>query len=146
MLDHGDPRRPGARHLALNILLGRWRVDMTTHGEDGPVRSEKPLRAEKSQFGEGRYVHERVEGDFGGSRHEKLTLLGFNNTRSRYEYATADNHDAVLLLYVSRPDASEAGDVIDLYADYVSPGDAAPRGVLLAVRTRLEIISLTNTC
>jgi hypothetical protein len=47
----------------------------------------------------------------------------------------------VLLLYVSRPDASEAGDVIDLYADYVSPGDAAPRGVLLAVRTRLEIIS-----
>lgn len=135
-----EPLLPGPRHRALADLIGLWRLDMTIHGPDGSTRSKHPLQAEKTWFGDGRYVLERIEGEFGGGRHQKLTLLGFNNTRSRYEYVTADNHDAVLLLYTSRPDALKGERLIDLYADYVSPGDAAPRGVLLTVRTRLEIL------
>jgi hypothetical protein len=130
----------GPQHEALAPLIGDWSVEMTTHGPDGAQRSDAPLRAEKSYFADGRYVLERITGAFAGAPHEKLSLLGFNNSRSRYEYVTADNHDAVLLLYATLPGASSTPECIDLFSEYVSPGDAAARGVLLTVRTRIDIV------
>lgn len=134
-----QPPGPGHRHAALARLAGRWRVDMTTHGPDGPTNSVEPLTAAARMIGGGRYVEERIEGTFAGGRHEKLSVLGFNATRDRFELVTADDHDAVLLHFVSRPGEAGDDDRIDLFADYVSPGDAAPRGVLLTVRTQILV-------
>ena len=41
----------------------------------------------------------------------------------------------MLLLYAGRPEPTPDPFRIEVWADYVSPGDAAPRGVLFIVRT-----------
>lgn len=61
---------------------------MVTYGADGPIRSKSPLLANKDLFGDGRYIREEINGEFGGARHQKLTLLGFNNTRGRMSRRT----------------------------------------------------------
>jgi hypothetical protein len=135
-----DRMSDGRFPSSLAPLVGRWSVAMATHGPDGPVRADG-LTAEKRWFADGRYVQEVLAGAFAGAHHEKRTLLGLNPTRGRYEYVTADNHDAVLLLYTGRPGAAGDERRLDLWAEYVSPGDAAPRGVLLTVRTTLTVVS-----
>lgn len=134
-----DPALEVRASADFKASIGAWDVDMVTHRPDGALKSIAPLKSEKQFFGSERYVLERVEGMFGGAWHEKVTLLGFNASRGRYEYVTADNHNAVLLLYATLPGATGATECMDLFAEYVSPGDAAPRGVLLTVRTRIEV-------
>jgi hypothetical protein len=92
---------------------------------------------------DGRYIREEVRGSYAGKPHEKLTLLGFNNVRQRYEYMTADNNDAVILLYVSQPNAAlGSGSCIEAFADYVYAGDGPDvAGTLVTVRTVIEIES-----
>ena len=112
------------QRTVLNRLVGRWRVAMTTWAADGAATHGDGLRAEAVLIGEGRYVREELSGDFGGARHEKLALLGWNATRERFEYAAADNHDGVILLYVTAPGAPGGEDGIHLFADYAAPDES----------------------
>jgi hypothetical protein len=122
----------------LALLIGHWSIEMTTHSSTDSLHSTS-ITATKNWFADGRYVEESVIGEFADARHQKRTLLGFNPTRGRYEYVTADNHDTVLLLYTGSPQAPRDTQRINLWTDYVSPGDAAPQGVLLTVRTTFQI-------
>lgn len=134
---------PGERHRALSPLIGAWRVAMATHGADGRTTRSEEIRARKDWFGDGRYVREEVSGTFAGVPHAKLTLLGFNNLRHRYEYVTADNYDAVLLLHTSAAGV-EPGDPgrIEVFAEYVEAGEGEQAsGTLILIRTVIEIVS-----
>ena len=135
--------KPGERHAALAPLIGRWAVAMTTHAPDGSSTRSDDVRAVKTWFGDGRYVREDVDGTFGGIRHEKLTILGFNNIRERYEYTTADNHDAVVTFYITAPGADIANRRrIEVFTDYVDAGQGEDAtGALVVIRTLIEIVS-----
>ena len=102
-------------HAAFRPLIGSWRITMTTHPVGGEPITSDAVRADKSWFGAGRYVREEVSGSFGAKPHNKVTVLGFNPTRERYEYVTADDHDAVILLSTSRPGEAGDGREIDLF-------------------------------
>ena len=123
----------------LDCLVGCWRVAMTTWAADGAATHGDDLRAEGVLIGDGRYVREELSGDFGGARHEKLALLGWNATRERFEYATADNHDGVVLLYVTSPGAPGGEDGIELFADYAAPDESGAGGGARFVTIRTVI-------
>ena len=132
-----------AEHLTFAPLIGDWAVAMSTRSPDGTVTSSDRVRADKRWFG-GFYVRETLSGTFGGKPHDKLTMLGFNRTRERYEYVTADNHDAVILLYASRPDASGDGRRFDVFTEYLMPNERGAGARLVEVRTTLEIVDETR--
>jgi hypothetical protein len=131
---------PGERHRALQPTIGDWRVSMSTTTARGEATRSDDIRSRKRWIGDGRYVREEVEGTFRGRSHSKLTLLGFNNIRGRYEYVTADNYDAAILLYVSSPGDPGDGRRIEMFSDYVYAGDGPePTGTLVTIRTVIEI-------
>ena len=120
-----DFARSGQYSPLLEQLIGRWNVAMTTTTEHSEPTRATGLVAVKSWFADGRYVREDIQGMFGGGKHEKLTLLGFNATRHRYEYMTADNHDGVILLYVSSPGDRSDQATLTLFTEYAMPGEEA---------------------
>ena len=136
-------RQPTDRHSAFAPLIGNWSVEMTTRDAEGNVTSSSnSIHAEKRFIGDGRYVREDISGEIGGGQHEKLSILGFNNIRSRYEYSTADNFDAVILLYTSAPGSDLDPCRIETFAKYVYAGDEqSPVGTLVTIRTVIEIES-----
>ena len=122
----------------LRLLEGDWRLTMSVWSEDGQLTRSDGLRARKRLIADGRYLREEIEGAFAGGPHEKLTVLGYNATRGRFEYVTADNHDAVLLLYLSAAGVRADATSVELWAEYAAPreGDGAD-----FVLIRTEIIS-----
>lgn len=114
---------------------------MTTWAEDGTSTKSGAVRADAGVIAEGRYLREELAGDFGGVRHEKLSLLGWNATRARYEYVTADNHDGVLLLYATLPGQAGSENGVELFADYAAPDESgAGRGAtFVTIRTVLAL-------
>ena len=134
--------RPGARHEALQLLVGRWQIAMATHTGTEPDRVTRSdaIYSDKSWFGGGRYIREEVRGDFAGREHTKTTILGYNNVRERYEYVTADNYDAAVLFYCSLPGQAGSGWPITLFAEYVYAGDGPePSGSLVTIRTTIDV-------
>ena len=131
---------PGPRHQALAPLMGRWHVEMTTRTAGGAATTSADVTATKEWYGGGRYVREEVSGTFAGKPHNKLTVLGYNAVRRRYEYVTADDHDAAILLYATLPGAEGDGRSITLFADYVYAGDGPEvAGSLVTIRTVIGI-------
>lgn len=102
---------------------------MTTHDLGGAITRSDEIGSIKSCFGDGRYVREEIAGPFGGKQHEKMTVLGYNETRARFEFFPADNHDGVLLLYTGEPGADAGTREIVMSAEYAAPdetGEARP--------------------
>ena len=127
---------------ALDLLVGSWQVTMTIMSAGGESTCADGLRANKAWVADGRYVSEEIEGDFGSERHKKRTLLGYNRTRDRFEYVTADNHDGVILFFVTPPAAAGDGREITLFADYAMPDEAGKNtATFVTIRTTLVIES-----
>ena len=114
---------------------------MTTWDEAGLATRAEGLTSRVTLINGGRCAREEVAGIFAGACHEKLTLFGWNATRERFEYATADNHDAVILLYVTAP--GRPGDTrgMELLADYAAPDadDLARPATFVTIRTVLAV-------
>ena len=126
----------------LDLLVGSWQLTMATTSPDGVTTRADGLRATKTWFGDGRYVREEIEGQFGGERYKKMTLLGYNRTRDRFEYVTADNHDGVILYFVTAPSAAGDGYEITLFADYAMPDELKKdAAAFITIRTTLSIES-----
>ena len=123
----------------VGLLAGNWRASMITHGLDGPSVRSDDLRSVKRWIGDGRYMREEIAGPFGGKRHEKLTVLGFNDTRARFEFFTADNYDAVLLLYTSEAGAKPDAREIVMSVEYASPDKTGADGPATFVHMRTVI-------
>ena len=135
-------------HSAFAPLIGDWSVRMSVRSPDGTTTSSDQVHASKRWFGDGRYVREDLSGTFDGTPHEKLTVLGFNATRARYEYATADNHDAVVLLYLSQAGAYSDGAHDDrrfeLFSDYLMPDENGATPRLVTIRTLITVVDRTH--
>ena len=132
-------------HPIVASLAGSWRVAMTTTDRAGAQTRADGLTSRVTLIGEGRYAREELEGSFAGARHEKLTLFGWNATRERFEYATADNHDGVILLYVTAPSRSGGARGVELFADYAAPDkDDAAAASFVTVRTVLTLEDRDN--
>ena len=131
-------------HAAFRPLIGSWTITMTTHSADGERITSAAVRSDKRWFGAGRYVQEQIAGTFGGKPHDKVTVLGFNPTRARYEYVTADDHDAVIILSTSRPGEAGDGREINLFAEYLMPAESGGGAVLVTLRTHLSIPHATG--
>ena len=140
---HLEYRVAGERHRHFSLLVGEWSMSMTVWNSEGAVSAQTDdMSAKKALVHEGRYVREDVLGQFKTGPHEKTTMLGFNIIRERYEYMTADNFDAVILLYTSAPGAKLDNRRIEVFADYVYAGDdQQPSGTLFTIRTLIEIES-----
>ncbi|MEM9726301.1 MAG: DUF1579 family protein [Pseudomonadota bacterium] len=136
-------RKAGPRHESFAMLVGDWSMSMTVWDTEGTIVAQTTdMSASKRLVHEGRYVREDVIGRFETGPHEKTTMLGFNNIRNRYEYMTADNYDAVILLYTSAPGADLDDRRIEVFADYVYAGDEPkPSGTLVTIRTIIEVES-----
>ena len=124
---------------SFELLVGSWRVDMATHDPSGTVTRSGAIRSTKRLFGDGRYVREEIAGAFGGARHEKMTVLGYNQTRARFEFFTADNHDGVLLLYTGQAGAPADAREIIISADYAAPDATGAGGAANFVNVRTVI-------
>lgn len=123
-------------------MEGQWSLDMTTWSEEGQASWAPGLRSRKEVIADGRYLREQIEGPVSGGRHEKLTLLGYNLTRSRFEYFTADNYDGVMLLYVSAPGVEASSREVELLAEYAQPDNAGQGPArFVTIRTVLSVES-----
>lgn len=134
-------RHAAERHGKLKPMEGDWAVHMRVWDETGALSVETDLiKSVKTLVHDGRYLREDLSGPIGSGTHEKTSMLGFNNIRSRYEYMTADSYDAVILLYTTAPGARLDDRRIEVFADYMHAGnDDAPSGTLVTIRTIIEI-------
>jgi hypothetical protein len=113
--------QPSLYHQFLKPMIGEWHIRMTTwpDGHEPAITSDQ-VQASKTWINDGLHVREEVQGPFGQSQHRKLTILGYNNLRQRFEFVTADNSDSVIMTYYGQADLEQQN--LTLYGEYVFAG------------------------
>lgn len=121
-------------------MIGDWRVEMSVwqSGQE-PATCSDDLTARKVWINGNRHIREEVDGTLGGKEHAKLTILGYNNLRQRYEFVTADNSDTVIMTYYGQAD--ETGNTIILFGELVLAG-YGPQ--LIGSATKLRLVFTTE--
>lgn len=136
--------QPGFYHSLLDQMVGDWMVTMTIWSQNGEqLSSSTDIKASKTWINGDIHLREEVHGLISGKQHDKLTILGYNNLRQRYEFVTADNSDTVIMSYYGQ--ANEAEHTITLFGEFVFSGDGpAPTGELIVIRSVFQVESINQ--
>ncbi|HMN95530.1 MAG TPA: DUF1579 domain-containing protein [Phycisphaerales bacterium] len=82
---------PGPHHEWMAKFVGSWDVDVTHWMAPGaPPSSSKAIAVAEMRFG-GRFLVERVRGDFGGAPFEGEGVLGYDNVLGHFVMTWLDN-------------------------------------------------------
>lgn len=114
------------QHEALDRMAGTWdvTVKMWMDPEAEPMISYATSESEMI-FG-GRFLAEKVTGDFMGQEFSGYGLTGFNNISGEYEATWADNMSTMLYRYTGM--FNESGDEFTMKGEMLDPvtGEAIP--------------------
>jgi hypothetical protein len=98
---------PGPGHVALEPLVGKWKVRMSIHALLGRSPTEPPLVsndlvANKQWVAGGRYVEDTTIGSVAGAAYWRRGWLGYSNIDARYEWVIIDATNSNMMSYVSQ--------------------------------------------
>jgi hypothetical protein len=82
---------PGEQHKQLAALAGSWDVSVKMWLDPTKDPGESKASSETKIIMGGRYVEEKVTGDFGGMTFLGQGLFGYDNLRKKYTYTWIDN-------------------------------------------------------
>jgi hypothetical protein len=110
---------PGAAHEVLKSLAGEWKAEVTNWMAPGAPATVTQGKAKNTWILGGRFIQGEFEGEFAGKPFHGLSLMGYDNTKQRYESVWID--DAGTALVTAEGTASDAGRVITLEGKYDCP-------------------------
>jgi hypothetical protein len=82
---------PGEQHKQLAALAGSWDVNVKMWLDPTKEPGESKASTETKAIMGGRYVEEKVTGDFGGMTFLGQGLFGYDNLRKKYTYTWIDS-------------------------------------------------------
>src|SRR5689334_13144499 len=82
---------PGEQHKQLAALAGSWDVSVKMWLDPTKEPGESKAGSETQVIMGGRYVEEKVTGDFGGMTFLGQGLFGYDNLQKKYTYTWIDN-------------------------------------------------------
>jgi hypothetical protein len=103
---------PGTAHKALEPLVGNWNVEVKCWmAPDAPPTVTKGTSKATWVMG-GRFVQEEFKGEFMGKPFTGLSLIGYDNTKQKYNSAWIDDMNTALI--TTEGEAENGGKVITL--------------------------------
>ncbi len=86
-----EKAKPGEEHARLKMLVGKWKVETTTYGEEGksPMKSEATAVV-RPIFG-GQYFREDYTGDFFGTKFTGMGIYGFDKGTKKFVSSWIDS-------------------------------------------------------
>ncbi len=83
--------QPGEAHKRLARLAGSWEMTIKMWMDPSKPPTESKSTAESKMLMEGRYLEEKVTGDFGGMKFLGQGLTGYDNLQKKYTFVWIDN-------------------------------------------------------
>ncbi len=83
--------QPGEQHKALAELAGTWESTIKMWMDPDKPPTESKATAESKMVMEGRYLEEKVSGDFGGMKFLGQGITAYDNLKKKYSYTWIDN-------------------------------------------------------
>jgi hypothetical protein len=83
--------QPGEQHKALAGLAGSWDVTLKLWMDPSKPPTESKATSESKVVMDGRYLEEKVVGEFGGMKFLGQGLTGYDNVRKKYHFTWIDN-------------------------------------------------------
>ena len=137
--------QPGQPHAALGRLAGDWDAQAKfwtwTNPSAPPMEATATVKAEMIMGG--RFLFQKVTGQFMGNALEAVGVIGYNNATARYEAASFDNMGTSIARHVG--EANDAGDIV-LHLRYQDPatGDTVDRRTVKAMVSTREWIETAH--
>jgi hypothetical protein len=82
---------PGEQHKLLSGLAGSWDVKVTMWMDPTKPPTESKGTATSKMIMGGRYLEEKVTGEFGGMKFEGQSVTGYDNVQKKYLSSWIDN-------------------------------------------------------
>jgi hypothetical protein len=82
---------PGENHERLNFKVGKWEGVVKHWMDPAAPPEEAPATAEYSWIMDGRYLQNRVNGDFGGMPFNGQAWEGYDNIKKKFFWVWIDN-------------------------------------------------------
>jgi hypothetical protein len=83
--------QPGEQHKGLAGLEGSWEVSLKMWMDPSKPPEESKATSESKMIMGGRYLEEKVSGEFGGMKFLGQGLTGYDNLKKQYTWAWIDN-------------------------------------------------------
>jgi hypothetical protein len=83
--------QPGEPHKALAGFEGSWEESIKMWMDPSKPPEESKATSEAKMIMGGRYLEEKITGEFGGMKFEGRGLTGYDNVRKKFTWAWIDN-------------------------------------------------------
>lgn len=113
-------------HQALEKMAGVWDLTVKMYGEPNAEPMVSYATSEAEMIYGGRFLSDKVTGDFMGQEFHGYGLTGYNNITGEYEAMWIDNFSTRIYRYVGG--FNEAGDEFTMKGKQLNPltGEAVP--------------------
>jgi len=97
---------PGKEHAELAKCVGKWNMNTKMWEEPGSEPQTSQCTCEYKSIMGGRYIVEKMNGDFQGSPMEGMSIAGYDNFKKKYVYCWVDSMSTGLFIGEGTADAS----------------------------------------
>ncbi len=111
--------KPGPHHKKLDPLVGEWNAEVKSWMTPGAPPVVTKGTAKSNWVMNGRFVQEEFTGDFFGKPFHGMSLLGYDNTKQKYQMSWVD--DASTSMFTSEGEAGENGKTLTFEGKYACP-------------------------
>ncbi|HEX5270142.1 MAG TPA: DUF1579 domain-containing protein [Gemmataceae bacterium] len=82
---------PGEPHRALASLAGSWEQTIKMWMDPSKPPTESKSTSESKMIMEGRYLEDKITGEFGGMKFLGQSVTGYDNLKKKYTFTWIDN-------------------------------------------------------
>jgi hypothetical protein len=83
--------KPGAAHKVLDAHVGKWDYTIKFSMTPGAPMTETKGTTESAWILDGRFVQEKVKGEFMGQPFHGISTVGYDNVKKKYVWTWTDN-------------------------------------------------------
>jgi hypothetical protein len=137
---------PGDAHKKLEPTVGSWELAVKMWMDPSKPAEESKATSERKWILGGRFVEERVTGEFGGMKFEGGSVMGYDNFKKKYTSAWIDNMTTGIILSEGAYDADKKTFTFTNESpDFVTGKMKKGKDVLTIVdKDKLELTSYTT--
>lgn len=125
---------PGEHHAALDRMVGEWDLEVRMYMDPSGEPSVSHGTSVAKWMMDGRFVEEKVTGNFMGAPFTGHGLTGYNNLTGEYEATWIDNHTTQIGRYQGKMD--DQGQMV-----FVTKSKDPVTGKMVKVRSVSEFVS-----
>ncbi len=124
--------RPGPSHKALEALVGSWKAEVKCWHEPGGAPQVSQGTAKARWKLNGRFIEEEFQGEMMGKPFNGVTLLGYDNTKQKFQSVWMSDMQTSIFESEGRGDAGNKVITLEGKADCPATGrkDVLMRSVL----------------